>query len=242
MFSTASAESRLELALTLYELVGTDDRRFSPYCWRTRMALAHKGLTAEFVPCKFTDKDKIAFSGQERVPVLQDGETTISDSWNIACYLDDHYADRPPLMGGDIGRGEAMLINAWVDNVVHVALIGLVVKDIFDHTLPEDRDYFRTSREARFGTTLEEMQAPRDEKRADFRRALSPARAVLRAQDYICGDTPAYADYILFGAFQWSRGISEFKIIDEDDPVHAWRGRMMERFDGLANTTTAYPV
>ena len=37
--------------LQLFELVGTDDTRpFSPYCWRTRMALAHKGLDHGSIP------------------------------------------------------------------------------------------------------------------------------------------------------------------------------------------------
>ncbi len=75
------------MALKLYELMGDDDRRFSPYCWRIRMALAHKELEAEIVPCRFTDKELFAFSGQDRLPVLQDGETAIADSWDIACYL-----------------------------------------------------------------------------------------------------------------------------------------------------------
>ena len=39
------------MTLKLFELVGADPTRpFSPYCWRTRMALAHKGLTAETIP------------------------------------------------------------------------------------------------------------------------------------------------------------------------------------------------
>ena len=58
------------MALRLYDLAGADpDRCFSPYCWRTKLALAHKGLVAETVPWRFTDKDVIAFSGQGRVPV-----------------------------------------------------------------------------------------------------------------------------------------------------------------------------
>ena len=37
--------------IKLYELVGADDkRRFSPYCWRVSMALAHKGLEVESIP------------------------------------------------------------------------------------------------------------------------------------------------------------------------------------------------
>lgn len=32
------------MSLKLFELVGIDaSRPFSPYCWRARMALAHKG-------------------------------------------------------------------------------------------------------------------------------------------------------------------------------------------------------
>lgn len=230
------------MALTLYELMGADDRRFSPYCWRTRMALAHKGLDAEFVGCAFTDKDRIAFSGQERVPVLQDGDAVISDSWRIACHLEDAYPDRPTLFGGDIGRGEARFLNAWTDAVLQARLIRLVVKDIYDHTLPQDRDYFRESREKRFGARLEDLQAPRDDQRQAFVDALTPARLVLKHQPFLCGDAPAYGDYIVFGTFQWSRSISSYRIIDDDDPVHAWRDRMSDLFDGLARSTTAYAI
>ena len=36
------------MTITMYDLAGAEaDRRFSPFCWRTRMALAHKGLSAE---------------------------------------------------------------------------------------------------------------------------------------------------------------------------------------------------
>jgi glutathione S-transferase len=41
------------MAIQLFELVGQDDRRFSPYCWRTRMALEHKELAYETVPVRF---------------------------------------------------------------------------------------------------------------------------------------------------------------------------------------------
>ena len=62
-----------------YDLEYSDGRRFSPYCWRTRFALAHKGLEAESVPVRMTDKETIAFSGSKTVPVLVDGETVVPD-------------------------------------------------------------------------------------------------------------------------------------------------------------------
>ena len=69
------------MPLKLYELVGTDaSRPFSPFCWRTRMALAHKGLSAETIPWCFTEKSAIAPHGSEKVPVLLDGDSAVVDS------------------------------------------------------------------------------------------------------------------------------------------------------------------
>ena len=65
----------------MYDLAGADAaRRFSPFCWRTRMALAHKGLDVETIPWRFTDKQAIAFSGQGRVPIVRAGERSVFDS------------------------------------------------------------------------------------------------------------------------------------------------------------------
>jgi Glutathione S-transferase, N-terminal domain len=75
--------------MKLYDLAGAeDDLRFSPNCWRIKMALEHKGLVAETVPWRFVEKDVIAFSGQKAVPVLVDGDKSVSDSWEIARYLE----------------------------------------------------------------------------------------------------------------------------------------------------------
>jgi glutathione S-transferase len=90
------------MTLKLFELVGTDEARpFSPFCWRTRMALAHKGLSAQSIPWCFTEKDAIAPHKSEKVPVLLDGESSVADSWAIANYLEDRYPDRPSLFGGE---------------------------------------------------------------------------------------------------------------------------------------------
>ena len=107
------------MTLKLFELVGTDTARpFSPFCWRTRMALAHKGLSAESIPWCFTEKQAIAPHKSEKVPVLLDGETAVADSWAIANYLEDTYPDRPSLFGGDGGRAVGRMLNWWGDVVV----------------------------------------------------------------------------------------------------------------------------
>jgi len=231
------------MSITLYELAGAEpDRRFSPYCWRIRMALAHKGLDAERIPWRLTEKDKIAATGQGRVPVIVDGGKWVNDSWTIAQYLEDTYADRPSLFGGFGGRAASRFIQSWTDGFLHLGLIRLVVLDIFKHLDDRDRDYFRKSREQRFGTTLENFQSGREEGLAAFRQGLQPLRTTLEAEPFLGGDRPLYGDYIVFGAFMWARSISDFKLLETDDTVYAWRERMLDLFGGLARRAKGYPV
>ncbi|WP_135466394.1 glutathione S-transferase family protein [Crenalkalicoccus roseus] len=225
----------------LYELAGADPaRRFSPFCWRIRMALAHKGLEVETVPWRFTEKDRIAFSGQGLVPVLVDGDRTVADSWSIACYLEEAYPDRPSLFGGTGGLGMARFVNSWTDGVLHPGVARLVVSDIPAWLGPEDQAYFRASREQRYGMTLEEVTAGREARVREFRKDLQPLRLTLRAQPWLGGAAPNYADYIVFGAFQWARCISAFPLLEAGDPVAEWRGRMLDLHGGLARAAPGH--
>jgi glutathione S-transferase len=231
------------MTLKLFELVGTDEARpFSPFCWRTRMALAHKGLSAESIPWCFTEKGAIAPHKSEKVPVLIDGETSIADSWAIANYLEDAYPDRPSLFGGAGGRAMGRMMNWWGDIAVIGGMFPLIVADIPSHLKPVDAAYFRQTREARFGKPLEEVVAGREKSVEGFRRALDPMRLTLKTQGYLGGEKPNYADYIVFGPFQWARVVSPFRLLAEDDPVHAWRERLLDAFDGMARKSPGYPV
>ncbi|WP_315750054.1 MULTISPECIES: glutathione S-transferase family protein [unclassified Bradyrhizobium] len=231
------------MAVKLYELVGTDaGRPFSPYCWRTRMALAHKGLSADTIPWRFTEKSAIAPHGSEKVPVMLDGDRAVADSWAIANYLEDTYPDRPSLFGGAGGRAMACFLNAWGDIAIVGGIFPLIIADIPKNLAAEDADYFRKSREARFGKSLEEVMASRDQAVIGFRRSLEPLRQTLKTQAFIGGDTPDYADYIVFGGFQWARVVSPFRLLEESDSVHAWRERLLDAFDGLARKSPGHPV
>jgi len=231
------------MPLKLFELVGTDEARpFSPFCWRTRMALAHKGLSAESIPWCFTEKDAIAPHKSEKVPVLIDDATSIADSWAIANYLEDHYPDRPSLFGGEGGRAVGRMLNWWGDVTVIGGMFPLIVADIPGHLKPVDAAYFRTTREARFGKPLEQVVAGRDKSVEGFRRSLDPMRLTLKTQPYLGGDAPNYADYIVFGPFQWARVVSPFKLLAADDPVYAWRERLLDAFDGMARKSPGYSV
>ena len=229
------------MTIAMYDLAGAEaERRFSPFCWRARMALAHKGLEVETVPWRFTEKDKLPQPNAGRVPVIVDGDRVVHDSTAIAEYLEEHYPDRPSLFACETGRGLTRFVQNWTETVLQVGLIRLVLLDIYKHIGPEDQAYFRQSREERFKTTLEEFAKDREARLPAFRASLDPLRRTVERQPFVSGKAPAYADYVVFGAFQWARAVSDFEVLAADDPVRAWRGRMLDLYDGLARKAPAY--
>ncbi len=228
------------MTITLYELCGRDDRRFSPYCWRTRLALAHKGLDYRTVPVRFTDKETLAFSNQERVPVIRDGDAVVSDSWTIACYLEDAYSDGPSLFGGEAGCAMTRFFNIWVDLELNLKIVPLVAKDIYDHVDDADRRYFVETREKRFGRSLAALHAARGERLPAVRAAFQPARALLETRPFFAGAAPAYADYILLGTLQWLRMVSSYPVLEPGDPILDWRGRMFDRLEAAVRDVPAH--
>lgn len=223
----------------LYELVGEDPaRRFSPYCWRIRMALAHKGLEAELVPWRFTEGERLAFAGTSTVPVLVDGATVVHDSTAIAEYLDAAYPQAPSLFHGDAAPRRFAV--AWTTTVLHPAVVRLIVSDIPAVLGATARSYFIASREKRFGMKLAQVTAGREAALPAFRALLAPLRSVLEGQEFLGGSAPDYGDFAVFGAFQWARCTSPLQLLAAGDAVHAWRERMLDLFGGLARTVPAF--
>ena len=68
---------------------------------------------------------------------------------------------------------------------------------------------------------------------------MAPLRAVLQAQPFLCGAAPAYADYIVFGAFQTPRLMSPVELVAPGDAVYDWRERMLDLFGGMARNEPA---
>ncbi len=222
--------------IALYDLAGADPTlRFSPYCWRTKFALAHKGVPVDAMAWRFTDTATIAFSGQGRVPVIQDGATVVSDSWAIASYLDQTLPD-PTLFGGPGGQAHARFINAWADSVMVPGIATLIVRDLLDVVAEKDKAYFRSSRESRFGKTLEEVQEGREQRVAAFRASLTPLRVALQGRPWLGGPNPSYADHIVAGTLMWPRCTSTFPVIDPEGPIAEWFGRVLDLYDGFGRS------
>lgn len=224
--------------IVLYELGGRDDRRYSLFSWRTRMALRHKRLDFETVPVRMSDKAAIAFSGGKTVPIVKDGETVVRDSWKIAEHLEERYPGAPSLFGGPIGRGTTQTLNVWADRVLVPAMLPVIVADIHERVHPADGAYFRESMEKILRGTLEQARERRVDALHRLSRTAEPMQAVLKRQPWISGAAPAYADYIVFSVFQWARMMSPHEVL-EDGPLREWRERMLDLHDGVARQVPA---
>lgn len=197
------------------------------------MALAHKNLSCEARPTRFTEIALIADGKQKTVPVLDDNGTIVGDSWAIAEYLEETYPDAPSLFGGPAGRALTLFVQDWAIATLQLGLLNLIVLDIWQSLSPEDKAYFRSSREKRLGRTLEEVQAGREERLPSFQKSLQPLRMLLAKQDWLGGNSPLYADYVAFAPFQWAWMVNDLPLLEGGDIVGAWLERCLDLHDGL---------
>lgn len=226
------------MPILLYDLTTADDRRLSPYCWRAKLALAHKGLAFETIPTPFTKIAAIPGGGQTTVPVVDFDGTLVRDSFAIAEYLEEAWPDRPSLFGGEGGRAACRFVESWAATLM-MRISPIVLKDIHDRLAPEDQAYFRASREKRFGKTLEEVVADREARLPAFREALLPLKLMLKAQPWLGGAAPSFADYIVFGSLQWPRLVCPLPLIEGEDVVRDWFDRCLDLHDGLGRKAPA---
>ena len=222
--------------IEFYDLAGRDPAlRFSPYCWRVRMAMAHKGLEPVTIPWRFHEADRLPGApDQKTVPVIVDQGDVVGESTHIAFHLEDRHTNGPSLFGGPGGEAHARFVLAWADAVLNPALSPIAAPYVWALLHPDDQPYFRQTREKRLGMTLDAARETAADKLPAFRAVLAPLRRVLTEQGFLGGDEPSYADYGVFGAFQWLRCVGAPELLEEGDPVRSWRGAMLELFGGLA--------
>ncbi len=224
----------------LYALSGADTSRpFSPHVWKTKLSLAHKGLAFDIAPVGFTEIPRLEQGATKIVPLLRDGEKLVSDSFDIALYLEEAYPDRPPLFSGEGGKAMARFVEGWSQTTLHPAIGRIAIMDIHDSLDPVDRAYFRASREERFGRPLEAVADAGQGDLQTFSAKLEPLRHMLKFQPFLGGDGPLFADYIVFGALQWARIVSPHRLLAAGDVVTEWFERCLDLHDGLGRSVTA---
>lgn len=219
------------MTITLYELAAKNPKLvFSPYCWRTRMSLLHKGLEFDAKPWFFADKSGTAETGYDRVPVINHDGKWVTDSLKITEYLDKEFPDRPLLISGEEGYASVQLVTSFC-NTLFPALIPIAVFQVHQILDSESQTYFKESRESLFGKTLENINCDPETGKANLSQALSPFDSTLDSVRFFGGEQPSYADYVLFGMLKWVDVVSHYDPIDRASNVGEWFQRIDNLYD-----------
>jgi glutathione S-transferase len=204
--------------------------------------MAHKGLPCESVPVGFTEIQRVFAGRFKTVPVLEDGETQLAESWDIVEYLDRVFPERP-LFSSRAEHAMVRLFDMWFSIEVQRRMIGVYVLDVHNAARAEDRGYFRHSREARFKAPLEDLVADRASRLPALREALQPLRLHLARFPYLGGTAPNYADYIALGSLQWVGSVSRLPLLGADDEaLRAWLQRGFDLYGGLGRDPRLQPL
>ena len=92
--------------------------RFSTNVERVALALAHKRLPVESVWIDPDDRSEVRrVSGQDLVPVIDDGGTVLSDSMPIVEHLERRYPERPLFPADAARRAEMRVFIDWFNRV-----------------------------------------------------------------------------------------------------------------------------
>lgn len=216
--------------ITLYELAASDGASPSPYVWRIKLALAKKDLRYESRKIGFTQIPN-QFDGQFRtVPIIDFGDVQMNESFAIADYLDAHYPDRPPIFSHEAERAMVGFFGDWLAGSFFPKLLPVYTLDVHNRAAPEDRAYYRETREKRLGRSLEEVVADRAERLPEVRQALAPVRQTLSAQPFLGGKEPNFADMCMLGAFIWIGTVGTIPLLAADDPLVEYAARGLAAF------------
>ncbi|WP_319419888.1 glutathione S-transferase [Pleurocapsa sp. FMAR1] len=152
-------------------------------------------------------------SGSRQVPVLKDGSTYVSDSTEIALYLERKYPERPIIPSDSLAKGQCLLIEEWADASIGLkgrkALIGALNQNQNFRTsiLPSNTpDLLKTAIGAIPGELLDVLgsgigfggDAVKEAKNS-LKQDLEALCLILQNQPYLTGDTPTLADLSVAG-------------------------------------------
>ena len=229
--------------ITLYDLQLASGCTISPFVWATKYALAHKGFDINIVPGGFTGILERTGGRSERLPVIEDDGEFILDSWVIAEYLDETYPDRPTLVGDPSVKVLTEFVEGWLWRTAIGPWFSCFIIDYRDRSLPQDHEYVTTTRETMLGgRKLEDVSAGREDRLPQVPPTLEPFRQLLKANKWLGGEAPNYADFRALAVFLWTASVAGTPPLTEDDPLRDWLDRGFDLYGGLGRHPGMSPL
>ena len=216
--------------ITLYELAGKNDLRFSPPCWNVKLCLLYKDIDFETVAVGFSEKNKISFSNQQLVPVLKHQDGHISDSWNIINWLDENY-ENPKLFVNETSKNFSYFLYHWTSRQILPILFKIIAHEIPNILEGDDLDHYIVTREERIKGPITKFVPVISDSIKKFRSLINPMRSLIKKNGFISGSNPGIEDFIFFGNFKWVYTCSSCNLLDKEDEVFQWYKKINQIFN-----------
>ena len=207
--------------LKLYDLCGKNDLRFSPPCWNVKICLIHNNIEFKTIPVRFTDKEKIAFSNQKLVPILDYKNGFVSDSWNIINWLNEKYPEKNIFVNNS-SKNFSYYLYLWTSRQLLPILFKIIAHEIPNVLEGDDIDYYITTREKRINGLITKFVPEIASSIEEFRKSIDPIRKIIINNGYISGDKPGIEDFIFFGNLKWVDVCGSCNVLDDQDPINKW--------------------
>ncbi|KAF7969810.1 hypothetical protein HWV62_25928 [Athelia sp. TMB] len=237
--------------ITLYDIPSKlPNKAWSPNTWKARLALNIKGLPYRTIWVEYPDIASVCSqlgakpsgpptpSGEllYGLPVIHDPKhnAVISNSIDIARYLDDKYPETAPLLP----KGTDALFEAFQEAYVRLALTHLyplITLVTCNNLNSASEQYFRTGKQPQSGETFEEV-APKGAAREELWKKKREGHEIIAGWfekngggNFVMGKQISYADIILAAWLIWPR--LEFGEDSEEwKAVLAWQGGWWARY------------
>jgi glutathione S-transferase len=216
--------------ITLYELAGKNDLRFSPPCWNVKLCLLYKNIDFETVAVGFSEKNKILFSNQQLVPVLKHQDGHISDSWNIINWLDENY-ENPKLFVNEASKNFSHFLYLWTSRQILPILFKIIAHEIPNILEGDDLNHYIITREERIKGPITKFVPVISDSIKKFRSLINPVRSLIKKNGFISGSNPGIEDFIFFGNFKWVYTCSSCNLLDKEDEVFQWYKKINQIFN-----------
>ena len=216
--------------ITLYELAGKNDLRFSPPCWNVKLCLLYKNIDFETVAIGFSEKNKILFSNQQLVPVLKHQDGHITDSWNIINWLDENYKN-PKLFVNEASKNFSHFLYLWTSRQILPILFKIIAHEIPNILEGDDLNHYIITREERIKGPITKFVPVISDSIKKFRSLINPMRSLIKKNGFISGSNPGIEDFIFFGNFKWVYTCSSCNLLDKEDEVFQWYKKINQIFN-----------
>lgn len=231
-------------SIRLYDLVLASGVTLSPFVWRTKLALKHKGFQIEDVETSYMGIRRILDGSYRRLPVIDDHGRIVPDSWDIARYLDQTYPDRPMLYRSEGERNFAKFLDGWMFRTIIHPWFTCFTLDQVKLVHEEDKAYVLDAHQNRIfkGRPLEEVVGDKEQRLLETRSLLDPIRAILKDTPWFAGDEPNQVDYVMLSHFLWCSSLASAPPLAKDDPLWDWLDRGLDLFGGIGRDPRLRPL